>query len=33
MIIWCEHVYRRELQKFFLIFVLCIHQLGEIPDF
>ena len=27
MTIWCKHVHRLELQKF-LIFVLCIHQLG-----
>ena len=28
MTIWCKHVHRLELQKFFLIFVLLIHQLG-----
>ena len=28
MTIWCKHVHRLELQKFFLIFVLRIHQLG-----
>ena len=27
MTIWCKHVHRLELQ-FFIIFVLCIHQLG-----
>ena len=26
--IWCKHVHRLELQKFFLIFVLRIFQLG-----
>ena len=38
MTIWCKHVHRKELQKFFLIFGLRIHQLearysDEIPDF
>ena len=28
MTIWCKHVHKLELQKFFLIFVLNIHQLG-----
>ena len=28
MTIWCKHVHRLELQKFFLIFALRIHQLG-----
>ena len=28
MTIWCKHVHRLELQKFFLIFVLRIHHLG-----
>ena len=27
MTIWCKHVHRLELQKFFLFFVLRIHQL------
>ena len=27
MTIWCKHVHRLELQKFFLIFLLRIHQL------
>ena len=33
MTIWCKHVHRLELQKLFLIFVLRIYQLDEIPDF
>ena len=27
-IMWCKHVHRLKLQKFFLIFVLRIYQLG-----
>ena len=27
MTIWCKHVHRLELQKFFLIFMMRIHQL------
>ena len=28
--VWCKHVHRLELQKFFLTFVLRIYQLSEI---